>query len=292
MTIIIACVLLGVFGLILGSFVGATVWRLRARQLVADKKAGEKVNARELKRLEPLVKSSLRSDRSQCLHCGYRLKWYDMVPIVSWITLRGKCRHCHRPIGLLEPLIELGMALFFIGSLLLWPYDLVSSVDIARFIVWIIAGVVMAILFIYDSKWFLLPDKLNWSLVGLGLVSVGIVAIGDGQPVATLVNAAAAVGILSGLYLFLYIVSGGKWIGFGDVKLGIGLALLLADWKLAIIALFAANLLGTLIVAPLLIRKKLTRRSRVPFGPLLISGTVIAQFFGAGLVNWYISLIF
>ncbi|MFZ2125926.1 MAG: prepilin peptidase [Candidatus Microsaccharimonas sp.] len=282
--IYLALILLGVC---LGSFAGATVWRLRARQLKYDKKHKEPVDEKEYARLEKLTKRKLSKDRSQCLHCGYELKWYDLIPIVSWVALRGKCRHCHKPIGYFEPLIEIGMAGFFVVSYMFWPFGLESPFEIARFIVWLISGVILAMLFAYDSKWYLLPDKLTAILAGVGAVNVILAAIQSINPVETVLSALGAVGILSGLYLILYRVSNGRWVGFGDVKLGVGLALLLADWQLAIVALFLANFIGCLVVIPLMITGKLKRSSHVPFGPLLIAGTVIAFFIGPSLVEFY-----
>jgi leader peptidase (prepilin peptidase)/N-methyltransferase len=81
------------------------------------------------------------------------------------------------------------------------------------------------------------------------------------------------------------------WIGFGDVKLCLGLALLLADWRLAFIALFAANLIGSLAVLPGLMMKKLKGNSHVPFGPLLIAGFLVAGLFGIHILDWYQHLI-
>ena len=98
--------------------------------------------------------------------------------------------------------------------------------------------------------------------------------------------------ILSGLYFGFYIVSRGKWVGDGDPVLALGLSLLLADWKLAFIALFAANLIGSLAVMPGLVMKKLKGDSHVPFGPLLIAGFVVAGLFGNFILNWYRHLIF
>jgi leader peptidase (prepilin peptidase) / N-methyltransferase len=92
-------VVLVLLGLMLGSFAAATVWRLRARQLVADKAEGEEYDEREYKQLRKLTTRSMMKDRSVCLHCSYELRWYDLLPLVSWIGLRGKCRSCRRPIG-------------------------------------------------------------------------------------------------------------------------------------------------------------------------------------------------
>ena len=287
MTTIIVLVGLTLFGLVLGSFSGATVWRLRARQLVADKKAGEPVDHKEFLQLKKLASEKVSKDRSRCLHCGYELRWFDLIPIVSWISLKGRCRSCRKSIGRMEPLIELGTAAFFVASFLFWPVELVSSLQIAIFFIWLVAGVGLAILFAYDAKWFLLPDKVNFVVIGLGLVSAILTIAASHNMIGTIVSVIGSVAVLSGLYFVLYIVSKGRWIGFGDIKLGLGLGLLLADWKLAIIALFFANVIGCLIVVPMMVTGKLKRDSRVPFGPLLIAGTVVTKLVGVTIAEFY-----
>lgn len=275
-------------GLSLGSFAGAMVWRLRAKQLKEDKADGEDIDKHEYARLEKLTKTNLLNDRSQCLHCNYTLKWYDMIPLVSWLALGGKCRQCRKRIGTLEPLIELGVALFFVLSYIFWPYQLDSALMITHFVVWLMAGVSLAVLFAYDSKWYLLPDRANFALIGFGVLTATIITVQSKDYISTLSSIIGAGVILSGLYLVLYWLSKGKWIGFGDIKLGLGLALLLADWRLAIIALFTANLIGTLIVIPGMVMGKLKRDSHIPFGPLLIAGAIIAQFAGLHLIDNYL----
>lgn len=278
-------------GLCLGSFAGATVWRLRARQLVGDKASHEEYDKAEYNRLKQLTTSRAVQDRSRCLHCGYLLHWYDLMPLASWLWLGGKCRQCRKPIGYFEPLIELGMTLFFILSYVFWPYQLDTALEIVRLIIWLVAGVGLGILFAYDTKWFLLPDKVSLSVIGLGIVSAVVVVVQSGDIIGSLLSITGAIVILSGLYLVLYVISHGQWIGFGDIKLGLGLALLLADWRLAFIALFAANLIGCLIVIPAMVSGKLKRNSRVPFGPLLILGFVIAQLAGPYLMMTYLSMM-
>lgn len=274
-------------GLCLGSFAGATVWRLRARQLNADKASGEEYDEKEYKRLHKLTTSSVMKDHSRCLHCSYELRWYDLIPLISWVTLGGRCRQCKTPIGRFEPLIELSVAAFFVLSFAFWPYGLETALDIVRFGAWLMAGVGLAILFAYDAKWFLLPDKVNFTVIGLGVISSLTIVLQSADVATTLLNIAGSVMILSGLYLLLYVISKGRWIGFGDIKLGLGLALLLADWRLAFVALFAANIIGCLIVIPGMLMGKLKRNAHVPFGPLLIAGTVVAQLIGLALVDWY-----
>lgn len=275
-------------GLCFGSFAGASMWRLRARQLAEDKANGEKIDHDEYESLKKLNKKSLLKDRSKCLHCSYELKWYDLIPLLSWVSLGGKCRKCRKPIGLLEPLIEIGVMAFFVLSYAFWPEMLNNGTSIAHFVIWLIAGIGLAILFAYDFKWSLIPDVVNYSLIALGTINALLVLIESSDKVSTLISIIVAAMILSGLYLALHIFSKGKWIGFGDVKLGLALSLLLADWSLAFIALFAANLVGCLIVIPAMMAKKLKRNSRIPFGPLLIVGLIIAKIFGLEIINAYV----
>lgn len=284
---LLICVSLAILGLCMGSFAGATVWRLRARQLVEDKTAGEKVDSEELKKLSPLTKSTFTSDRSRCLHCEHTLAWYDLLPLVSWMSTGGKCRYCHKKIGWFEPAIELGVAALFVSLYLLWPLEMHSVVGVTQFVLWLIAGVLLAILFAYDLKWYLLPNYIVFPLIAVGAVVALLNVINAPDMVAALVNILFAAITLSGIYLGLWFISKGQWIGFGDVKLGLALALLLSDWKLAFIALFAANFIGCLIVIPGMIAKKIDRKTRVPFGPLLIAGAVLSMLIGRYIIDIY-----
>jgi len=278
-------------GACFGSFAGATVWRLRARQLEADRKNKEEYDKKEYKRLKKLNGKSLLNDRSCCLECGYELKWYDLIPVVSWLSLKGKCRSCKHPIGWFEFLMELGMIAYFVLSYAFWPGGIQTGLEIAHFVLWLAAGVAMAILFAYDLKWFLLPDSITVTLGVIGLAIVGVSAAETQDVGGTILTTLGAVAVLGGLYATLYTVSRGKWVGFGDVKLGAALALLLVDWQLAIIALFLANFIGCLIVIPALASKKLSRTSRVPFGPMLIAGTILAWFIGWPVLDWYLAIL-
>lgn len=276
-------------GLAFGSFAGATVWRLRARQLKADKTAHEPYDHKEYQQLKKLLGKNTLNDRSQCLHCGYSLRWYDLIPLISWLTLRGRCRSCKHPIGVFEPIIELGVTAFFVISYTFWPFGLATSFEVAHFILWLGAGVIMAILFAYDQRWYLLPDRYSLALAVVGVGIVATIAIPAAQPLTVVLTAFGSVAALAGLYGLLYVISRGRWVGFGDVKLGVGLGLILTDWQLALVALFMANFIGCLIVIPLLVTKKIKRDSRIPFGPLLILGVILAWFIGHPLLTWYLS---
>lgn len=276
-------------GAFFGSFAGAQVWRLRASQLRDDKHRGDRVNNRELDRLKPLLGKKMSDDRSVCLSCKARLQWYDMIPIVSWLALKGKCRKCHQSIGYAEISLEVGLAAIFGLSVAFWPYYYMGDWGIVLLSLWLISSVVLAMLFVYDLRWYLLPALGTMLFAALGFVYAFIVWTSSSFDPQTLASIAMSVFIMSGIYLIIYMISKGKWIGFGDVKLGLGLGLFLADWRLAFIALFTANLIGCLVVLPLLLLKKMNRRSHVPFGPFLIVGTLVSVLFGEAIVSWYMT---
>jgi leader peptidase (prepilin peptidase) / N-methyltransferase len=280
-------VVLAVLGLMMGSFAGATMWRLRARQLVEDRAAGEKVDKKEYDKLVPLTKRTFTTDRSQCLHCGHALRWFDLIPLFSWASTRGRCRYCHKKIGRFEPLIEIGTALLFVGSFIFWPYTLTSMFDAAHFLLWLVACVMLVILFVYDLRWYILPNRVVFPLIFVSALIAILSLLQAHDFGGDLLSLCLAIGILSGLYLVLWVASKGAWIGFGDVKLGLALALLLGQWQLAFIALFAANLLGCLIVLPAMFSGKISRKTRVSFGPLLIIGAIIALLWGDTIIQWY-----
>ena len=272
---------LAVLGMVFGSFAGAQVWRLRAQQLKVDKKAGEKVSETEYKRLAPLLRP-VKRDRSECLHCHHELHWYDMIPVVSWLTLAGRCRYCRHNIGWLEPLIEIGVSALFVLSYLYWPFALNTPLEWIRFAVWLVACVLMAILFVYDAKWSLLPFAINIGLVITGAVFLALSAIITPFTPADWWSLLGSISILSGLY-YLFSIPG--WVGLGDAILGLGLAMLLTRWDQAFLVLFLANLLGCLALIPLVLKRTLTRGAQIPFGPFLMLATVVALLWGPTIIS-------
>lgn len=260
-------VALFVLGLILGSFVNAAVWRLKK-------------------------KKDLLIDRSECTKCHYKLAWYDLIPVLSWVFLKGKCRKCHKPISPQYPIVELSLAAFFVASLAFWPYELNSVPHLLHFAIWLIAGVGLAILFVYDLRWLLLPDRVVFPLIGLGVGVAILKALEAESLIQYVLDVGGSLLILSGLYFALFVFSSGRWVGFGDVKLGLALALLLSNWQLALLALFLANLAGTLFFTPALLFKKVKRSSHVPFGPFLIIGFILAGLFGHSIVDWYTAMLY
>lgn len=268
----------GIFGALFGSFACAQVWRLRARQLLDDMRQGEKVDKKEVARLSRLVRP-VAHDRSECLSCHHPLAWYDLIPIVSWLTLRGRCRYCGKKIGVTEVLCEIGLALTFMISFIFWPYTLGTPPQIALFTVWLVACIVMCILFVYDAKWSLLPFRINLLLIGIAAVFYGLL-LANGFT-TSLWSLVGAVALLGGLYLLF---SAFGWSGMGDGILGIALALFVGRWGVAFLVLFIANLLGCAMLIPLQLKKKLHRNVKIPFGPFLIAATLIGTLWGNQLI--------
>lgn len=279
---IMLIVILAVMGALLGSFAVAQVWRLRARQLVIDKRDGEPVDETELRRLKGLLRP-VKGDRSECLSCHHRLAWYDLLPVISWLSLGGKCRYCKKSIGAAEILSEVGLALVFVVSYIAWPYPLTGVLQLVPFVLWLIACMLLTILLVYDAKWSLLPFAINIGLIVIGVLYVGGLVV-SGVAVDWL-SLGGAVVLLGGLYLLFSLIG---WVGMGDGILGIGLALFLGNWQLAFLTLFLANLLGCFMLIPLYFRKRLHRQARIPFGPFLIVAAVISLLAG----DWLISYLF
>ncbi len=242
--------MLFVLGAMLGSFACCQVWRLRR---------GDK------------------SKWSHCLHCKYQLHWYDNIPIVSWLMLGGKCRKCKQKIGWAEILTEVGLAIVLALSFWCWPArDALMSLDAAeciKFLLFAINLTIFTILFIYDAKWKELPVNL---MIAAIVIAAIFLAINIGQNYAggdsfNWLSLGLALIFLPGLYYLMYRVSGESWVGGGDWILCVALALMLGDAWLALMAMFAANMLGSIIMLPVaLIRKK--KNMAIAFGPFLIVG--------------------
>lgn len=260
-------ILLGLLGAIFGSFAGAVAWRLH-------------------------VKRTIVNDRSECESCHHRLAWYDLIPIVSWLSLGGKCRYCKKPIGWLALLAEGGTAAAFTASYIFWPLGWESWQAIALFILWLSYLVALAVLLVYDARWMLLPDRIILPLMLLGFVDAALrTSLMPGASIADLAtHVVLGVGVLAGLYGGLYVLSRGQWVGFGDVKLSVFIGAVLG-WQGALLTLALANVIGLFVVLPGLATGKLKRTSRVPFGPFLIAGFVIAGLFGEQIIRWYLGFV-
>jgi prepilin signal peptidase PulO-like enzyme (type II secretory pathway) len=271
MTIII----LALLGLAFGSFINALVWRMHQQEKGKSKK--------------DRTKYSIKNGRSMCVHCKNTLSAKDLTPVLSWIWLRGKCRYCKKPISWQYPTVEISAALLFVSSYVLWPgnFDTAGTISFAAWLILLTGFVALAV---YDLKWMLLPNRIIFPLYGVAAAYVLLSAIAAGslEPVA---SALWGVIIGGGLFYVLFQVSRGKWIGGGDVKLGFLLGAVVGGPANAVLMLFLASLLGVMASMPLLLSGKVSRTTRVPFGPFLIAAAIVVQLLGEGLIVWYLELV-
>jgi len=248
--------LIFIIGMVFGSFVNAFVWRL--------------------KRNKDWVR-----ERSICTHCKHKLAPKDLVPVVSWLMLGGKCRYCKKAIDD-SPLTEVLVAIVFAVSYAFWPYGF-DGEGWTRLAIWLLAVVLLAAMFLYDLKWMVLPDKLTYSLFGLAFVQTVVVFVMHDFDYEVLRLSLIAMVVGGALFHLLYLGSKGKYIGGGDVKLGYAYGLLLLDPILPWLVLTVASIAGSFIAAYLLLTKRAKMGTKLPFGPMLIGGVVVVMIWGPRL---------
>lgn len=246
----------------MGSFALATVWRLHAKR-------------------------DFVHERSECENCHHTLGAADLIPIFSWLWLRGRCRYCKHKITPDHFLIEVVVGGLFVVSYWWWPLELTAA-GWGVFAFWLACLVGAAMLFMYDLRWQLLPDKILLPLIGIAAIGAVYSAAVVSHDASLLVEVLAGAAILSGFFGFLYIVSRGRWIGFGDVKLGIFMGVVLG-LPGSIVALIGSYYIAIIVVLPLLLLKKVTKKSYVPFGPFLLISFFLSYFFADPLVQWITS---
>jgi prepilin signal peptidase PulO-like enzyme (type II secretory pathway) len=274
MNLMISIILI-LLGLCFGSFVNALVWRIHEQSLPKKKRAA---NNKEL---------SVTTGRSMCPNCLHTLAWYDLLPVVSWLSLGGKCRYCHKPISWQYPLVELATAGLFVFSYSFFPSKVYGLSSTVIFSLWLIMLVGFMALAIYDLRWMILPDRIVFPLQVLAVLYIltnFVISRGDWH---VLSNALLGFLCSAGLFYVLFQVSKGKWIGGGDVKLAVVLGLLLGGAEEALLMIFVASVLGSVIGIPLLLTKKTNLQGKIPFGPLLITATIVVYLFGASVITWY-----
>lgn len=262
-------------GLAFGSFVNALVWRIFQQDLPKKKRAASDKDL------------SISTGRSMCPSCKHTLAWYDLLPVLSWVTLRGKCRYCQVAIGWQYPLVELATAGVFVGSYVYWPYSLTGILEQTLFALWLIAVVLFMALLVYDIRWMLLPNRLIFPLITVAWAYAVVHIILADQPLKAVLESLCAVAVAGGIFYVLLQISDGKWIGGGDVKLGLALGLLLSTPQQSFLMLFLASVLGLLASLPALALHKYNLTSRIPFGPFLITATILTVLFGVSIVDWY-----
>ena len=255
--------------------------------------------------------------RSKCPHCGKHLKWFELVPIISFLVQKGKCRNCSKGISLQYPLVEFlgggilaGVPLFF-NSLynIAEPFSFSASLRsyYGFLILWILVFLTWLLISVIDYRYYLVPDGLNITLGVLGVAIAVVKSLPSAwfivfhnsflrhyelvlSPTQTvwlnhLIGALAA----GSFFFMLVVLSRGRGMGMGDVKLAIGSGLVLG-WPDIGLGVILGFIIGGTWAAALLFLEEKTLRDRIPFAPLLISGMVITVFLGFEIIQGYFSL--
>lgn len=276
-------VLFFILGSIFGSFLSTVFHRLEIDDS-GTKKRRRKKGAKK-------KKEGLVSGRSRCDHCGKTVPWYHNVPLVSFLVLRGKCHRCGKPISEYHPVLELTCGLVLAVSYV--AFGLSWQLLTAGFF-----GLVMVFLLSYDLRHQIIPNVVVIPAIGFALVMVLAQALLWNQGIPTQVGLGSPDpdtyllgGAVAGLFfLGLSVLSKGRWIGGGDLKLGTLIGLVVG-WPGVLVALIMAYVIGMLYAFVLLAARQATLQSHVPFGPMLAVGYFIAAFYGDVIVSWYEGLV-
>ncbi len=254
---VIFYILILLLGLALGSFIAA--WVSRAHREV-----------------------SVWYGRSACVSCQYTLQTVDLIPVVSFFLLKGKCRKCFTKISSHYFLTEL---FFMFGFLFLAWFGDASFFHITpTFIFHSIALFFLTAVFVSDFLYQEIPFSMTIPPAVLFFILSFVWSQGDWK------NMARGAILASGFFLIQYLVSKGKWIGFGDVALGVLMGVILG-WQKTLLALFFAYVSGAIVSLVLLGLKKGDRKTALPFGVFLSVATLIAMLLGEKIIIWYLGLI-
>lgn len=266
---ILPAIVLFIIGASFGSFLSVVIYRLHKEQ------------------------KGILFGKSECPYCHKHLKWTDLIPVISYLTHMGKCAHCKKKIHISYLLLELVCGLLFVVFYLIYPF-LTLNVALGlqfdfilflQFIYFVFIGWILIGILFYDTRYleipefFSLPTILLVFVVGLFLQEPGLQSMIIGGGLA---------GVFFGAQVW---ISKEKWLGAGDIQIGILMGLLLG-WQFLILAVFISYVIGSVISIILLASKKVTPKSQVPFAPFLVIGTFVTIIFGEYLLDIYLNSIF
>lgn len=239
-------------GLSIGSFINALEWRLHREE-------------------------SLLS-RSYCPQCKKNIAWYDNIPLLSFIILRSRCRHCQAKISWQYPLIELLVAVLFFISFLINYQNLAAPLELLRN--WLLIFTFVTI-FIYDLKYMMVPMVLVWPMIIVAIVINFILGITISD-----ILFHGSIGLM--FFALQYLITRGRGIGSGDIWLGLLMGVSLAQGKLLFLALVLAYFSGTIISFVLILKNRKSLKSKIALGPFLAMASIISLILGQNIIQFFI----
>ena len=229
---------------------------------------------------------------SHCPKCGSKIRWFDNIPLVSYlILLQGKCRDCKAPISLRYPIVELVTALLWVLTTWLVTHVGHSGVALSQITGWhIVISLLVAsfylLTFIIDLETQTIPDEI---LVGHGVTAILYLFVCHGATVSP--GWLASLIGLAALALIFFLLSVPEWMGEGDIYLVAGFGILFG-WKLGLTSVFLGIVLGGIfgafLIIYLLIRGRYKGKTMVPFGPFLVLAAYVCLFYGGPILDWYL----
>jgi len=247
-----------ILGLLIGSFLNVCIYRIPR---------GE----------------SISYPPSHCTSCGKNIKYYDLIPVLSWIFLRGKCRNCGERISIRYALIEITTAILF----LLTYFQYGVSINLARYLILIPFLIIIAMI---DYDTMEVYTATTWIAIAMGVIFVGI-NFYQGQPVVTYIyGGILGAGTIIIIILLSKIILGTEGMGWGDAEI-CGLCGLFLGFKLTLMMLFFSFVIGGVIGVYLLKVKKKSGRTEMPFGPSIIMAAFLMIIWGDKILNWYIGTL-
>ncbi len=259
--------LIFIFGLCIGSFLNVLIDRLPKEESIFG--------------------------RSYCPHCHKTLKWYELVPVLSFIFLRRKCSECKKPISFQYPLVEITTGLLFL-LIFNFQFSIFNEFSIFNLQNVLLLGCqlfvvsCLIVIFMSDLKYMIVPDEIVYSGMVIALI-YQFINWKNGQLLDWKEPLFAGIGA-SLFFLLLILITKGKGMGFGDVKIAAFMGFFLS-WPNILVALLLAFFSGALVGLILIATKKKGMKSEIPFGCFLAPATLIALFWGETLINWYLGIL-
>ncbi len=258
-TLLCVYILAGVLGLCVGSFLNVVIYRLPNGM-------------------------SLSRPSSHCTQCNYVLKWYDNIPVLSYILIRGRCRSCHAPISPRYMAVELLNALLWLLSVFLFFNESVLYMAVAM-----VASSALICIFFIDLEHMLIFNRFNIILAVCGVAAMFCDSLT--QWYDHLIGALAGGIVFAALYYGSVALLKQEGLGFGDVKYAVAAGLLLG-WQKFIPAMLIASIIGSVFMISANHINHAEKRTEYPFGPFLAFGTAVSMFFGNPIIRWYLDYLF
>ncbi len=239
---------------------------------------------------------------SFCQNCKTAIRMLDNIPILSFVLLRGRCRHCKVKLTLQYPIIEAIMGILCVLIAVGVGLDLrtlrlePAAPRLLEAAAWLSFCFFVVLIAVIDHRTGLVPDVVSLPGIGCGLVLTALLwNVGGASRTYRLVPSpfassplSSVLGILigGGLFFAIVLLSKGRMMGGGDVRIGALLGAYLG-FRLALLSVLVASVVGTALFLPALLRGKVSRKTEVRFGPLLSLGAIVSSFCGRSLINWY-----